>query len=335
MLNKRVIVTRYGGPESIEIIEEPLQPTSMDEVLIKVESAGVALGDIMRREGLYPASPTPPFTPGYDVVGIIEETGQSVQNFKKGEKVAAFFNGTGGYSSYVYAKPEQLVKVPAHLDSSMAVAVVLNYVTAYQMLHRVAKVIEGESILIHGASGGVGTALLQLGKLANLRMYGTASLEKHRVITEYGAKAIDYKSEDFVEVLRNLVPGGMDAVFDPIGGKNWDRSIQTLGNTGRFIGYGYTKVLDQENTGDWITDWSALAKKQTSASGNPIHLYSITKLRSEKHEWFQQDVQFLFSLLEKGDINPLIAARVPLEEAATAQKLLQESKTVGKIVLTS
>jgi NADPH:quinone reductase-like Zn-dependent oxidoreductase len=174
MVNTRVIVSRYGGPEVIKVVEEPLRMPGKGEIRVKVEAAGVALADIMRREGLYPASPTPPFTPGYDVVGIVDEVGEDVGHFSKGGRVAVLFNGTGGYAAYVYAQVDDLAEVPAHLDASLAAAVILNYVTAYQMLHRIAQVVQGERILIHGASGGVGTALLELGKLANLRMFGTA-----------------------------------------------------------------------------------------------------------------------------------------------------------------
>ncbi|WP_257985944.1 alcohol dehydrogenase catalytic domain-containing protein [Bacillus sp. M6-12] len=206
MLNKRVVINRYGGPEVIEILEEPLRKPGAGEVLIKVESAGVAIADIMRREGLYPSSPTPPFTPGYDAVGIIEEVGHDVKLFSKGEKAAAFFNGTGGYAAYVYATEDQLFRVPEGIDSPKAAAVILNYVTAYQMLHRLAKVKEGESLLIQGASGGVGTALLELGSLYKLKMYGTASRPKHNTLTKYGSNAIDYKNEDFVEVINKNIP---------------------------------------------------------------------------------------------------------------------------------
>jgi NADPH:quinone reductase-like Zn-dependent oxidoreductase len=333
MVNTRVIVNRYGGSEVIDVIEEPLRAPRKGEICVKVESAGVALADIMRREGVYPLSPIPPFTPGYDAVGIVDQLGEDVQQFSKGEKVAVFFNGTGGYAAYVYAKIDELVTVPAHIDAALSVAIILNYVTAYQMLHRIAKVSEGESILIHGASGGVGTALLELGKLAKLRMFGTASSTKHQIVSQYGATPIDYRNEDFVHVLRLQAPDGMDAVFDPIGGQNWERSLQTLSKNGRFIGYGYTSILEQGEPNDWLNDWKSLAGRNTTERGNPIHLYSITTLKKERLDWFREDVRHLFSLLEEGKINPLISHRIPLREAAHAQELLEKSLAVGKVVL--
>ncbi|MEY9973416.1 NADPH:quinone reductase-like Zn-dependent oxidoreductase [Lysinibacillus sp. RC46] len=332
-MNTRVIVTRYGGPQVIDVIEEPLRKPERGEIRVKVQAAGVALADIMRREGKYPLSPIPPFTPGYDAIGIVDELGEGVQKYLIGDKVAVFFNGTGGYASYVYAMDDEVVGIPAHIDSVTAVAVILNYVTAYQMLHRVAKVAEGERILIHGASGGVGTALLELGKLAKLDMYGTASLAKHSIVSQFGAVPIDYRNEDFVDTLRNKAPEGMDVVFDPIGGQNYERSMNTLSNNGRFIGYGYTSILQQGDSEEWTKEWESLAENRTTGKGNPVYLYSITSLKKEKLDWFKEDVRFLLSLLEEGKINPLISYRLPLREAAHAQELLEKSISVGKVVL--
>lgn len=332
-MNTRVIVTRYGGSQVIDVIEEPLRKPERGEIRVKVQAAGVALADIMRREGKVPQSPIPPFTPGYDAIGIVEELGEGVQKYLIGDKVAVFFNGTGGYASYVYAMDDEIVGIPAHIDSVTAVAVILNYVTAYQMLHRIAKVAEGERILIHGASGGVGTALLELGKLAKLEMYGTASLAKHSIVSQYGAMPIDYRKEDFVDTLRIQAPEGMDAVFDPIGGRNYERSMKTLSKNGRFIGYGYTSILQQEDSEEWTKEWESLAENRTTGKGNPIYLYSITSLKKERLDWFKEDVRFLLSLLEEGKINPLISYRLPLKEAAHAQELLEKSISVGKVVL--
>jgi len=315
------------------VIEEPLRKPERGEIRVKVQAAGVALADIMRREGKYPLSPIPPFTPGYDAIGIVDELGEGVQNYLIGDKVAVFFNGTGGYASYVYAMDDEVFRIPAHIDSVTAAAVILNYVTAYQMLHRIAKVTEGERILIHGVSGGVGTALLELGKLAKLDMYGTASLAKHSIVSQFGAVPIDYRNEDFVDTLPILAPEGMDVVFDPIGGRNYERSMKTLSNNGRFIGYGYTSILQQEDSEEWTKEWRSLAKNRTTGEGNPIYLYSITSLKKERLDWFKEDVRFLLSLLEEGKINPLISYRLSLREAAHAQELLEKSISVGKVVL--
>lgn len=148
MPNTRVVVTRYGGPEVLTAVEEPLRSPRAGEVRVRVAAAGVALADVMRREGVYPGSPTPPFTPGYDVVGVVDEVGDGVDGFSPGDRVAVFFNGIGGYASHVWATVDDLYPVPVQLDPVLAVASILNYVTAYQMLHRIARVAAGESILV-------------------------------------------------------------------------------------------------------------------------------------------------------------------------------------------
>ncbi|REE83892.1 NADPH:quinone reductase-like Zn-dependent oxidoreductase [Paenibacillus taihuensis] len=333
MMNARVVVTEYGGPEKLKVVEEPLRPVQRDEVLVRVLSAGVALADVMRREGKYPGSPRVPFTPGYDAVGVVEELGEDVSYVRKGERVAVFYNGTGGYAAYVYAKSDELYPVPDQLDASLAVAILLNYVTAYQMLHRFANVAEGERILIHGASGGTGTALLELGRLAGAKMFGTASKAKHDTVAHYGAVPIDYRREDFVQAVRERAPEGMDAAFDPIGGDNWERSFQTLHPNGRFVGYGYTSVLGQGDSSQWMKDWASMAANRTTPKGNPAYLYSVTTLRMEHPEWFREDLKHLFQLLADGRISPIIAARIPLREAAQAHQLLETSQITGKIVL--
>ncbi|GAV12669.1 medium chain dehydrogenase/reductase family protein [Paenibacillus sp. chi10] len=333
MWNIKMTVTEYGGPEMLQAVQEPLRAPDADEVRVKVQSAGVALADIMRREGLYPMSPEVPFVPGYDAVGMVDAVGAGVEQYAVGDRVAVFFNGTGGYASHVYARMDEVVPIPAAIDATEAAACMLNYVTAYQMLHRIANVSEGERILIHGASGGVGTALLNLGRLAKLEMYGTASGAKHQVVAAYGALPIDYQADDFVEVLASIAPEGMAAVFDPIGGSNWERSMRTLGSNGRFVGYGYTSVLEQGHNNNWVKDWTGVAARGTTESGNPVHMYSITALKKERLDWFREDVQAVMSLLEAGKIHPLISHRIPLQEAAYAQNLLQESRSVGKIIL--
>jgi NADPH:quinone reductase-like Zn-dependent oxidoreductase len=333
MENTRVIVSKYGGPEVIEVISEPLRMPQNHEIRVKVLSSGVALGDIMRREGVFPFPPALPFTPGYDAIGIVDELGAGVKHLSKGEKVAVFFNGTGGYASHVYAKEDEVTVIPTDIDPVLGAAVTLNYVTAYQMLHRYAKVSEGDRVLIHGASGGTGTALLELGRLAKLEMFGTASSEKHPIVLQYGAYPIDYQKEDFVQVVKNQAPEGIDAVFDPIGGENHARSLQTLNKNGTCVVYGYTSVLEKGSSHNWANDWKTITENEKAKGGNPQTLYTITGLKKERPDWFREDLQTIFSLIKEGKIHPIIAEKVPLKEAARAQELLRNPKSYGKVVL--
>lgn len=334
MTSQQIVVTQYGGPEVLQVIDMPLREPRQDEIRVKVIRAGVALADIMRRKGVYPDSPDPAFTPGYEAIGLVEAIGDAVAQLAIGDRVGVFFDGVGGYSSHIVVKADEAVRVPDSVDPSQAAAVMLNYVTAYQMLHRIASVSEGSRILIHGAAGGVGTALLELGRLAGLKMYGTASFPKHGIVEQYGAIPIDYRKADFVQVCKRLEPGGMDVVFDPIGGANWTRSLEALGPSGRFVGYGYTSVMESENSEQWKSNWKKMSAQAVSNKGNPISMYSITKLRSEKPNWFIADAAKLFALLKEGYLSPLVSYELPFREAAVAHRLLETSTAVGKIVLT-
>src|SRR5262245_7515361 len=196
----------------------------------------------MMREGVHPETPRVPFTPGWDLVGAVDRLGEGVSGIEPGRIVAAL-PISGAYAEFVCLPPRELVPVPSGVDAGEAVALVLNYVTAYQMLHRSAEVRAGQRALIHGAAGGVGTALLQLGRLAGLRMYGTCSALSASSVTELGAVPIDYQQQDFVAECRRLAPEGMDVVFDGIGGSNMWRSRETLQRGGKVVVYGLTSSL--------------------------------------------------------------------------------------------
>src|SRR5215468_2811245 len=172
----RIIVTHYGGPDALQVVEEECPEPKVGEIRVKVLAAGVSLPDVLAREGVHPETPRVPFTPGWDLVGIVDLLGEGVTGFELRQTVAAM-PIHGCYAQYVCVPHRKLVPVPAGLDAAEAVAVVLNYVTAYQMLHRSAEARPGQSMLIHGASGGVGSAMLQLAKLAGVEMYGTCSAQ--------------------------------------------------------------------------------------------------------------------------------------------------------------
>jgi len=168
----RIIVTRYGGPDAIQVLEEERPEPKTGEARVRVLAAGVSLPDVMMREGIHPETPPVPFTPGWDLVGEVDRIGDRVAGIEPGQVVAAL-PIHGAWAEFVCLPEKELVPVPPGLDAAEAVSLVLNYITAYQMLHRSAKVERGQRVLIHGAAGGVGTALLQLGRLAELEMYGT------------------------------------------------------------------------------------------------------------------------------------------------------------------
>lgn len=213
MKHTRIVVTHYGGSDAVQVVEEECPEPEQGQVRVKVLAAGVSLPDIMMREGIHPETPPLPFTPGWDLVGVVDRLGNGVSGLEPGRIVAAL-PIHGAYAEFVCLPQSELVPVPAGLDAAEAVSLVLNYVTAYQMLHRSAQVRQGQHVLIHGASGGVGTALMQLGRLAGLEMYGTCSARGESAVTGLGWVPIDYVHQDFVKEIHRLTREGVDVVFE-------------------------------------------------------------------------------------------------------------------------
>ncbi len=343
MKNMRVIVTHYGGPDVIQVIDEECPEPKNGEVRVRILAAGVSLPDIMAREGIHPETPRPPFTPGWDLVGVVDKLGDGVSGIEPGQIVAAL-PIHGAYTAFICLPQNELVPVPHGLDSAEAVSVVLNYITAYQMMHRSAKVRSNQRVLIHGAAGGVGTALLQLGRVAGLEMYGTCSARGASAVSDMGGIPIDYQQQDFIKEIHRLTGDGVDVVFDPIGGAHLWNSRKALRPSGKVVGYGLITTI----RGKGLT--SGRPGRRQRFRGTAIFSlyiaggwllpgrkrvipYSIQTLKRLKPSWFRQDLITLFDLLEQKKIKPLIAQRFPLGEARQAQEMLGKGGVIGKIVL--
>src|SRR5690554_2286272 len=334
MRYRRVVVTRFGGPESLQVIEEASLPEpGPGEVRIRVLVAGVAFTDVWIRNGTYPDLKVKrEFGPGYDMVGAVDGLGEGVTHREVGQRVAGL-TVIGACSEYLCVPATGLTVVPAGLDTAEAVCVVLPYVTAYQMLHRMAEVKPGQRILIHGAGGAVGTAMLQLGKLLGLEMYGTASGPRHELVRRLGATPIDYRSEDFVKRVLSLAGTGVDAAFDPIGGDNFRKSFNVLRKGGKLVAYGfYNAALG--NGGSIPLDFMRLQLWNYWPNGRSAAFYSIGALQQKHPDWFSTDLANLFELLARKAIQPIIAARLPLDDVRCAHELVEQSKVRGRIVLT-
>ncbi|MFO0968627.1 MAG: medium chain dehydrogenase/reductase family protein [Gemmataceae bacterium] len=233
----RVIVSHYGGPDALQVVEEECPEPKKGEVRVRVLAAGVSLPDVMAREGVHPETPRVPYTPGWDLVGVVDRLGDGVCGIAPGQRVAAL-PIHGAYAEFICLPQRELVPAPTGLDVAEAVSVILNGITAYQMLHRSAKVKPGQRVLIHGAAGGVGSTLLQLGRLAGLEMYGTCSARSASAVSDLGGISIDYQHQDFVQEIRRLTNEGVDAVFDSIGGAHIWRSRKALRRGGKVVAYG-------------------------------------------------------------------------------------------------
>lgn len=287
----------------------------------------------MIRDGLYPNIDAElPYPPGYDLVGIVDAVSDGVTEVTVGQRVADL-SMWGAYSDYVIRPAKSLVAVPEGVDSAEAVSLVLSYMTAYQMLHRVAKVEAGQTILIHGASGGVGTALAQLGQIAGLHMFGTASTRNQDYVAKLGVTPIDYRTEDFVaRVMEETNGDGVDAVFDAISLENFKRSFQTLKPGGVLVPYGFYNSSDAwsdvEQSVVLRTKWNAIPGGARAKA-----FYSVSGLHANKLDWFKEDLTALFELLASGTLKPKLSRVFPLEEAAAAHQMFEDRIVRGKLAL--
>jgi NADPH:quinone reductase-like Zn-dependent oxidoreductase len=340
---QHIRISRFGGPEVLELREETTVPDAgPSEVRIKVLAAGTGFTDSFIRRGRYPDFKGPlPFTPGYDLVGVVEQAGSGVSVPHVGQMVADLCV-VGGYAQYAVRPARFLVPVPDGVDLSEAVCIPLAYLTAFQMLTRYRRFSPGETILVVGASGTVGTALLDLARHFGLKAIGTCSAANVAAVEKFGAVAIDYRAGDFVASVRKLTAdraggAGVDAAFDAIGGSHFARSFACLAPGGILIGYGsQTMAIGHENiiaAGLGLARlklWSALS---VLFRGRHARWYSITDRRVSHPEEFTADMAALFELLRSGAIHPVVVGREPLAAAKDVHARIDAGGFGGKIVL--
>jgi NADPH:quinone reductase-like Zn-dependent oxidoreductase len=328
MTFRRIVVTKRGPPENLQITECELRDPKPKEVRLRVLATCVCLPDVQARYGLSPFAPRVPFTPGYASIGQIDAVGPGVVQAAVGDKVAAYL-AVGGYAEYIYLREDKIIPVPLSVNPAEAVTLVLNYLVACQVMHRSAKVKAGDKVLIVGASGGCGTAFLDLGRLANLKMYGIASKNKHSILARYGATPIDYHTEDFAQVIRRAEPDGLDAIFDGVGGDYIDRAFPLLHRGGVQVEYGnplsfrrMTRLLFKSIVLNLLPNGKTI--KPYGSSSSSFH-----------RKPFLEDWAQLFRLLQEGKIHPVISGQFPLLDAARANAILESGQVVGNLVLVS
>lgn len=324
MKYKSIVVTERGGPETLQIVENDLRPPSSGEARIRILAVAVCRDDVAARVGNRPFLPKIPFVPGYSMIGVVDAIGEGVTQVAVDDCVGALTQ-YGSYAEYIYWDADQLVHVPPTLDPAKAVTLILNYLVAYQVLHRVAQVEAGDRVLIVGASGGVGTAFLQLGKLAGLKMYGLASKSKHDMVAEHGATPIDYRTQDFVQAIHQAEPQGLDFVFNGMAEEYFERGLAVLRRGGTLVHYG-----GPESFGGFLRLVAKLLWFNLLPNGKTIKGYGTHRVDGQI---LAEDWPALFGLLEEGKIRPIIAAKFPILEAARANELLESGRVAGNIVL--
>ncbi len=355
---KRVIVNRYGGPEVLQIVEEDVPRPGPGEVRVKVLAAGVSYTDALLRVGSYRGVPRPPFTPGYELVGIVEELGAGCSKLHVGDRIGSL-TVWGADAERVCVLETNAVKVPDDIDPGEVLSLVFTDMTAYQLLHRTANVKRGESVLVHGAAGRVGTAVLELGAVAGLHMYGTCSARDFGAVERLGAVPIDYRHEDFLARVRELTGGdGVDVVLDGFGGGLSLRSFRALRSGGRLVVFGHSGTVANGHRSwpGWIKWYAATAAVSLWGLLSPhrrVLVYRIQKLRTGHQwvpvsgrrpaplvgggprdpDWFREDFQALLDLLRENKIHPVVAERMPLTDARRAHELLESAADKGKLVL--
>jgi NADPH:quinone reductase-like Zn-dependent oxidoreductase len=327
----------------LELVEEAVIPEpGPGEVRIKVLAAGTGFTDTFIRRGRYPDFKGPlPFTPGYELVGVVEKAGSGVVSPRDGQLVADLCM-VGGYAQYAIRPARFLVPVPDGVDAAEAVCIPLAYLTAFQMLTRYRRLFRGETILVIGASGTVGTALLDLARHLGLKAIGTCSAVNLAAVEQFGATAIDYRAGDFVASVRRLTAArvggaGVDAAFDAIGGSHFNRSFACLAPGGSLIGYGsQTMAIGRESliaAGLGLARlklWNALSFLY---HGRRALWYSITDRRLSHPEDFRADMAALFELLVSGAIHPIVIGREPLTAVQQVHARIDAGGLGGKIVL--
>ena len=330
-LNKAVQLERYGGPESLHVTAVPMPTAGPGEVRVRVLASSVNYTETLIRRHLYPqtAAYKTPFVMGYDVVGQIDQVGPDVHEWEIGDRVADM-TVVGSDALYRTLKVKDLTRVPAEVDPAEAATLILSWTTAYQLLHRSARVHPGQRIFVHGAGGAVGQALLVLSKLAGVEAWGGAKAKHATLIRALGATPVDYDQDDFTQVL----PGGFDFVFDGIGEEGYRRSFAAVKPGGMLIAIGYSAGAQAKH--GLLSVLSAIARLYLwgwMPRGKRTRFYSINAMRARHPDWFKQDLAYLFGLLRERRIEPKIAERIAFEQVADAHRRLEAGGLEGKLVL--
>ena len=325
---RAVMLTAKGEPEVLREVELPVVEPGPGEVRIAVRATGAGGTDILMRRGFYPYAPRKPFVPGYEVVGIVEALSAGVTNPALGQRVAALVIH-GGYAEKLVRPADQFVPVPDKVDDATAVALILNYTTAWQAVHRIARVKPGDSVLVNGAAGGVGTAMLEVLRLVRARTIGAASVPRHDLVHALGATPVDGRSGAIDADVRRIVPKGVDVTLDNLGGSFAGQNVRATRKGGLVVGIGFAATSN-----GLMAVPVSLGQLFIGAmlAGRRATFFGITQHYRKDARPFREDLAKLFDLAQNGALAPRIAARLPLLAARQAAEMMEHGGIEGKIV---
>ncbi|GAA3005304.1 medium chain dehydrogenase/reductase family protein [Kitasatospora albolonga] len=334
-----VVLPGVVAPEGLQIRQGAVPAAGPGQVVIAMEATGVSFAEQQMRRGRYYDQPPFPFVPGYDLVGRVLTAGQGVDPALVGRRVAVLMK-VGGWASHVVVDARDAVEVPDGLTAAEAETAVLNGITAWQMLHRKARVRAGQTVLVHGASGGVGSVLVQLARAAGVKVIGTASVRHHDSLRERGVVPVDYRDGDVPARVRELAPGGVDAVFDHLGGRSVIDSWHLLAPGGALVAYGSASTRDDTGSKQWpvlkilgrVWLWNALPNRRRAYFYNVWAGRALSAARFRAR--LRADLTEVFAAVLRGEVAAPVAATLPLAQAAEALRLAESSTVTGKIVLT-
>ena len=337
---RAAVITRFGPPEVLQVREVPSPTIGADDLLVRTRAIGLNFSEVFARLGYYPAIPKPPFVPGIEFAGVIEQVGESVRGIKKGDRVFGF-SKQNAYAEFVAVPQSHVVQMPRRMSYQEGAAFLVTSLTAYHALITLGQIRKGESLLLHAAAGGVGTAALQLARHLGVKVFATAgSPAKLTAAEKLGAiRTINYTEEDFAEVVREETAGrGVDVILDSVGGRVFRKGWKLLAPMGRYVLFGFAAVTGErgipklkavrEMASVPLIYPPSIVTRNVSLMG--FNLYFLT----ENQKYLREALKKLLQFYERGILRPVIGSVFPFEKIAEAQAILQSRQSIGKVVVT-
>jgi NADPH2:quinone reductase len=332
-----MVLPSAGEPDALEARFAELEAPGRGQVLVRMEATGVSFAEQQMRRGKYYDQPRFPFVPGYDIVGTVEQLGAGVDGLAVGQRVAALTR-VGAWVERIVLDAGDLVPVPQGVEAVAAETAIVNGLTAWRMLHRAAKVRGGQTIVVLGAAGGVGSLLVQLARHAGVRVIGVAGPAQQERVAQLGAIAVDYRAENVRERVVELAPSGVDAVFDHVGGAGIEDSWRMLGAGGTLVSYGTAATKDAPGNPRLpvvkllgrLLLWNALP------NGRHAHFFNLWAGRRNRARFRSEsrtDLEHVLGLLADGTLTAQVAGTFALDDAAAALRFAEEGGHTGKVVI--